>query len=211
MYALRLVTRDLEVLRQAERRDAVDDPEVDHLRDRAAAPSSASPARRRAPRPRSPCGCPRRARTPRAASARPRRARGCAARSASSRRDSRRWPSSAMNARADLAAELGADRDRLQVRVGRREPARRGDGLVERRVQPAVALRDQRRQRAEVGVQELRELAPLLDHRRRARARRGSTRSTLRVGRVAGLALAARRSARASRRGSARPAASSRS
>ena len=42
--------------------------------------------------------------------------------------------------RADLAAELGADRDRLQVRVGGREPAGRGDRLVERRVQPPVVL-----------------------------------------------------------------------
>ena len=40
--------------------------------------------------------------------------------------------------RADLAPELGADRDRLQVRVRRREPAGRGDRLVERRVQAAV-------------------------------------------------------------------------
>src|SRR5213076_660196 len=30
---LRLLARDLEVLREPERRDAVDDPEVDHLRD----------------------------------------------------------------------------------------------------------------------------------------------------------------------------------
>ena len=43
---------------------------------------------------------------------------------------------------ADLAAELGADRDRLQVRVRRREPAGGGDGLVERRVQAPV-LADQ--------------------------------------------------------------------
>src|SRR4051794_20774451 len=34
---LRLLPRDLQVLRQAERRDAVDDAEVDHLRDRALA------------------------------------------------------------------------------------------------------------------------------------------------------------------------------
>ena len=82
---LRLLARDLEVLREAERRDAVDDPEVDHLRDRALAGRQLGRVRRRAPRRRSRGGCPRRARTPRAASARPRRARGCAARSASSR------------------------------------------------------------------------------------------------------------------------------
>ena len=40
---------------------------------------------------------------------------------------------------ADLAPELGADRDVLEVRIGRRQPAGRGDGLVERRVQPTVA------------------------------------------------------------------------
>ena len=42
--------------------------------------------------------------------------------------------------RADLAAQLGPDRDRLQVRVRRREPPGRRDGLVEGRVEPAVAL-----------------------------------------------------------------------
>ena len=35
---------------------------------------------------------------------------------------------------ADAAAFGGADRNVLQVRVGRRQPARRGDGLVVRRV-----------------------------------------------------------------------------
>ena len=82
---LRLLARDLEVLGEAERRDPVDDPEVDHLRDVALVLRQRRRVlaehlgRRRA------CGCPRRARTPRAASARPRRARGSAARSASSR------------------------------------------------------------------------------------------------------------------------------
>jgi hypothetical protein len=63
----------------------------------------------------------------------------------------------------DLTAEVGADRDRLQVRVRGREPAGRRDRLVEVRVQPAV-LAEQRRQRPEVRVEELRQLAPLLDH-----------------------------------------------
>ena len=76
--------------------------------------------------------------------------------------------------RPDLAAEIGPDRDRLQVRVRRREPPRGGDGLVERRVQPAVTLRDQRRQRQQVGVEQLRVLAPLLDHRHDLVVRRGS-------------------------------------
>jgi hypothetical protein len=52
-------------------------------------------------------------------------------------------PGSATNGGADLAAELGPDRDRLQVRVRRREPPGRGDALVEGRVQAAV-LADQR-------------------------------------------------------------------
>src|SRR5207302_9148192 len=50
---------------------------------------------------------------------------------------------------ADLAAELRADRDRLQVRVRRREAARGRDVLIEGRVQPLV-LPDQRGQRLQV-------------------------------------------------------------
>ena len=92
---------------------------------------------------------------------------------------------------ADLAAELGADRDRLQVGARRREAAGRGDGLVDRRVEAPVVA-DQRRQRAEVGVHELRQLAPLLDHGNDLVV--GADRAEhLRVGRVAGLALAAGR------------------
>src|SRR5207247_4596988 len=56
------------------------------------------------------------------------------------------------------------DGDGLQVRIRGREPAGGGDGLVEGRVQAAV-LADQRRQRAEVRVDQLRQLAPLLDRR----------------------------------------------
>ena len=87
---------------------------------------------------------------------------------------------------ADLAAELGADGDVLQVRVGARQAPRRGDGLVERGVQPPAARVDARRQRLEVGVDELGELAPLLDERHdgvlvaqrlAARGRRSSSRS----------------------------------
>ena len=40
--------------------------------------------------------------------------------------------------RSNLAAELGAHRDVLQVRLGRRQTAGRGDGLVERRVNSPV-------------------------------------------------------------------------
>src|SRR5256885_15315377 len=61
----------------------------------------------------------------------------------------------------DLAPELRSDRDRLQVRVRGREPPRRSDRLVEGSVQAAV-LAEQRRQRSEGGVEELRVLPPLL-------------------------------------------------
>src|SRR5215203_5781595 len=92
--------------------------------------------------------------------------------------------------RTDLAPELGANRDRLQVRVRRRQPTRRRDGLVEVRVQTPV-LRQQRRQRLQIRVEELRVLAPLLDHLddRVVLANRAEH---LRVRRVAGLALAPR-------------------
>src|SRR5205823_11165957 len=56
---------------------------------------------------------------------------------------------------ADLTPQLGADRDRLEVRVRGREPAGGGDGLVEGRVQAPV-LGDQARKRAEIGVDQLR-------------------------------------------------------
>src|SRR5213076_1274295 len=57
----------------------------------------------------------------------------------------------------DLASEVRADRDR------RRERAGRGNRLVEVRVQTSVVA-DQRWQRAEVGVEQLGQLPPLLDH-----------------------------------------------
>src|SRR6185312_2064456 len=91
----------------------------------------------------------------------------------------------------DLTAELGADGDRLEIRVRRREAPGRGDRLVDRRVQAPV-FGDQRRQRAEVSVQELRVLAPLLDHTDDL-VLAADRAEHARVGRVAGLALAARR------------------
>ena len=63
---------------------------------------------------------------------------------------------------ADLAPERRPDRDVLQVRVVRREPAGRGRRLVEGRVDPPVGG-DQLRQRVEVGLCELGQLAPALD------------------------------------------------
>ncbi len=90
---------------------------------------------------------------------------------------------------ADRAAELRADRDRLEVRVGRREAARRRHRLVEGRVQPAVVA-DERRQRPEVRVEQLRVLAPLFDHRHDRDASVAQAPQHARVGRVARLALA---------------------
>ena len=67
----------------------------------------------------------------------------------------------------DPPAERRADRDVLEVRVGRRQPAGRRDGLVERRVEPAVGGH-QGRQRVDVGRPQLRvdpPLEQLVDHR----------------------------------------------
>ena len=93
--------------------------------------------------------------------------------------------------RADAAAELGAHRDRLEVGVGRREAARRRDRLVDRRVEPPVRRIDQRGEREQIRVEELRQLAPLLDDgdERVVVADRAQD---ARVGRVAGLPLPAR-------------------
>ena len=91
--------------------------------------------------------------------------------------------------RADPAPELGAHGDRLEVRVRRREPPGRGDRLVDRRVQPAVPLVDQLGQRQQVRVEELRQLAPLLDDRDE-RVVVADRPQDAGVGRVAGLALA---------------------
>src|SRR5206468_1530261 len=91
---------------------------------------------------------------------------------------------------ADLAAELRPDRYRLQVRVRRREAARRGHGLVEGRVQAPV-LAEHRRERLEVGIEQLRVLAPLLDHADQLVLAADRAQDTA-VRRVPGLALAAR-------------------
>ena len=64
---------------------------------------------------------------------------------------------------ADRAADLGADRDVLQVRVGAREAPGRRRRLVEGRVDAAGLGVDQVRQRVEVGVLQLGQLAPGLD------------------------------------------------
>ena len=89
---------------------------------------------------------------------------------------------------ADLPAELGANRDGLEVRVRRRQTAGRGDRLVEMRVQAAVVA-EEVGQRAEVRVEQLRQLAPLLDDLD-DRVLVPDRAENARVRRVAGLALA---------------------
>ena len=63
---------------------------------------------------------------------------------------------------ADLAAGLGADRDVLEVRVDAAQAPGRGGRLLERRVQAAVVA-DPVRERVEVGLGELGQLAEALD------------------------------------------------
>ncbi len=64
---------------------------------------------------------------------------------------------------AQRSSELGADRNVLQVRVYARQPAGCRRHLVEGRVDAAGLGIDQLGQRVEVGVLELRQLAPALD------------------------------------------------
>ena len=120
---LRLLARDLEVLREPERRDAVDDPEVDHLRDRALAGRQ----RRRIDAEHLGRG--------RAVDVLAARERLAQLRLAGDVREDAQLDLRVVGReqlrallgderRADLAPEVGADRDRLQVRARRREPAR---------------------------------------------------------------------------------------
>ena len=205
---LRLLARDLQVLGEPERRDAVDDPEVDHLGDVALVLRQLGGILAEHLRGR------------RCVDVLVARERLAQARLAGDVGEDpqldlavvgRDQPGALLGDEggADLAAELGPDRDRLQVRIRRREAPGRGGRLVEGRVQSAVPLRDQLRQRPEVRVDQLRELAPLLEHADDL-VLAADRAEHARVGRVAGLALAARRQARAPRRGSAPPAASSR-
>ncbi len=113
---LRRLLRDADVLGQRERGLAVEQRVVDDLRAPPQLVLARGRCRRRRPSARCGRGCLRRARTPRPAPARPTGAPARAARSASSRPRSARGRGSAMKARADLAPELGADRDVLQVR-----------------------------------------------------------------------------------------------
>ena len=62
---------------------------------------------------------------------------------------------------ADLAADLGADRDVLQIGVGRRQPPGLRAGQAEAGVDPAGLRIDLRLQRVGVGRVELGQLAPV--------------------------------------------------
>ena len=66
-------------------------------------------------------------------------------------------------AAADLAAELCADRDVLEIRIRARQPAGGRRSLVEGRVESARLGGDQSRERVEVGALQLRQLPPGLD------------------------------------------------
>ncbi len=67
---------------------------------------------------------------------------------------------------ADLAAERGADRDVLQVRIAAAQASGGGHRLVEHRVHAAGDRMDQRRQRVDVGALQLRQAAPVEDEAR---------------------------------------------
>ena len=67
---------------------------------------------------------------------------------------------------ADLAPELGADRDVLQVGIAAAQAAGGGDRLVEAGVDAAGLGVDQLRQRIDVGALELLQRAPLEDQPR---------------------------------------------
>ena len=64
---------------------------------------------------------------------------------------------------ADLAADLGADRDVLQVGVAAAQAPRHGAGLVEAGVHAAGLRVDQGRQRIDIGAAQLFQLAMLQD------------------------------------------------
>ena len=73
---------------------------------------------------------------------------------------------------ADLASGRRADRNVLEIRIGRGEPSGRGDGLPEGRVDAALRV-GERRQCVDVGALELRDLAVLEDELREREAALG--------------------------------------
>ncbi len=78
---------------------------------------------------------------------------------------------------ADLASHLRADRDVLQVRIGRGETPRRRHGLIERGVDAAVGA-DDLRQRVDVGSLQFVQLAMLQDELRHGESVLASSCST---------------------------------
>ena len=101
-------------------------------------------------------------------------------------------PGAATKARADLAAFLGAHRDVLQIRLGRRQPPGRGGG---ERVGGVHAVRrrvDVSRQRLGIGRAQLRHLPPVEDLARQRVALLGQLLQRARAGRpLPGLGLGA--------------------
>jgi hypothetical protein len=61
----------------------------------------------------------------------------------------------------DVSAELGTNRDVLEVRLRRRHASRRGADLIERRVNPPRSTVDHRRERVDVRRLQLRQLTEL--------------------------------------------------
>ena len=93
---------------------------------------------------------------------------------------------------ADLAAFLGADRDVLQIRLGRRQPAGRGRGERVGRVHAVRRRVDVSRQRLGVGRAQLRDLPPVENLARQLVALLGQLFELARAGRpLPGLGLGA--------------------
>ena len=88
--------------------------------------------------------------------------------------------------RAYLATLVGTNRDVLQVGVATTQPARRGDNLIERAVDPTRLGVHELRQRIDVRAAKLRVLA-VLDDQLRQRMQRGELFEHRGVGRGAGL------------------------
>ena len=95
-------------------------------------------------------------------------------------------PLSRHEAAPDIAAELSANRNVLEIGIRRRQPAGARDGLIERRVQPARFRIHQRGQRIEIRALELRELTILQQQLRERVALIGQLLQHGRVGRRAG-------------------------
>ena len=119
-------------------------------------------------------------------------------------------PGRGLEAAADLAPELGADRHVLHVRVRRRQPAGRARPPARTSCGCATRASASCGQHVEVGLGELVELAPALDLRDDL-VLVADRLQHARVGREAGLAAALASTARACRTGSPRAAAASRS